>query len=46
MFYGGASFLKERYINTKRIQEAREQLSSVGGENIKLKTPDGDIIDR
>lgn len=43
--YPGASFLKSRFSNPVRIQQAKEKLISVGGEVVKLKTPDGDVIE-
>lgn len=45
MIYTGASFLRNSFIDPARIETARKQLSSIGAESVKLKTPDGDILD-
>jgi Serine aminopeptidase, S33 len=45
MLYTGASFLKDRFVDRNRVQEAKEQLVAIGGQPVKMKTPDGDMLD-
>jgi|GEM_PF-2794127 len=45
MIYSGSSFLKERFIDSEREKKAKDQLLTIGGESVKMRTPDGDIID-
>lgn len=43
--YPGASFLKYKLIDSNRIEQAKKQLISIGGQSVTMKTPDGDKID-
>lgn len=45
LLFPGASYLKHVLIDTVRIEEARNHLKKLGGQEITLKTPDGDKID-
>lgn len=45
LIYPGASFIKETYIDMKRVEISQNQLKSIGGKSVKMRTPDGDIID-
>ncbi len=44
VIFEGASFLKGKFIDEKRVSEAREHLKFIGGQEVTMKTPDGDNI--
>lgn len=43
--YPAASIIKKTIIDSERIEKARHQLLSIGGQSVTMKTPDGDKID-
>lgn len=43
--YPGASVLKRRLIDMNKIENARNQLLLIGGQSVRIETPDADKID-
>lgn len=35
----------KKNLDVERVEKAKEQMNAIGGENIKIKTPDGDVLD-
>ena len=45
LMYSGSSFLRDKYIDKERVIRAKAQLDAIGADSIKLKTPDGALLD-
>lgn len=45
IFPGAALIIKDIIIDSKRVEKATQQLLNLGGQQLNLKTPDGEVID-
>lgn len=44
LVYPASSFLKDQFVDAERIATAVDQLKTIGGQEVTMKTPDGDNI--